>query len=122
MRARLQRNDKEIVRYMRTHGLGVLGMAKEWARKLYASKAWKDCRKEVLRRDLYTCAYCHDRASEVHHVIELSPDNINDVSIALNPDNLLSLCHSCHDKITKGFTGDIQEGYVFSDDGQVTKI
>jgi 5-methylcytosine-specific restriction endonuclease McrA len=97
-------------------------MAKDWAKQFYNSKAWKECRKIVLRRDLYTCAHCYGRAEEVHHVIELTVDNINDISIALNPDNLLSLCHNCHTKITKGFTGDLQEGYVFTDDGQVTKI
>lgn len=94
-------------------------MAKDFAKSFYSSKLWQDCRKEVLRRDLYTCAHCYARAQEVHHVIELTPDNIDDMNIALNPDNLVSLCHSCHDKITKGFTGDIQDGYVFSDDGNV---
>lgn len=54
-------------------------------------------------------------------MVELSPENINDISITLNPDNLVSLCHSCHDKITKGFTGDLQEGYVFDDEGNVIK-
>ena len=96
-------------------------MAKEWAIRFYSSKAWKDCRKEVLRRDLYTCAYCYSRAEEVHHIIELTPTNIDDNSIALNPDNLISLCHDCHTKITKGSTGDIIEGYAFADDGQVIR-
>jgi 5-methylcytosine-specific restriction enzyme A len=97
-------------------------MAKEWARQFYASKAWRDCRKEVLRRDMYTCAYCYARAEEIHHVIPLTSENINDITIALNPDNLIALCHSCHDKITKGFTGDIQEGYVFDDEGNVVRV
>jgi 5-methylcytosine-specific restriction endonuclease McrA len=94
-------------------------MAKDWAKQFYNSKAWKECRKIVLRRDLYTCAHCYDKASEVHHVIELTPENINDPSIALNPDNLLSLCHRCHDKITKGYDGDIDGNYIFDDDGHV---
>jgi len=97
-------------------------MAKDWAKQFYNSKAWRDTRKIALRRDLYTCAYCYGRAEEIHHVIPLTPENINDPMISLNPDNLLSLCHNCHTKITKGFTGDLQEGYVFTDDGQVTKI
>ena len=97
-------------------------MAREFAKAFYNSKLWRDCRKEVLRRDTYTCAYCYNRANEVHHIIELTPTNIHDINIALNPDNLIALCRSCHDKITKGFTGDLQEGYVFSDDGQATKI
>lgn len=94
-------------------------MAKQFAYKFYNSKAWRDVRKIALRRDLYTCAYCQRRAEEVHHIIELTPENINDPMITLNPDNLISLCHSCHDKITKGSTGDLQEGYVFDDEGNV---
>lgn len=35
-------------------------------------------------------------AEEVHHIIELTPENINSPSIALNPDNLVSLCRECH--------------------------
>ena len=96
-------------------------MAKDWAKQFYNSKAWRDTRKIALRRDLYTCAYCYGRAEEVHHIQELAPDNINDPSIALNPDNLISLCHDCHTKVTKGYTGDITEGYVFTDDGQVIR-
>ena len=55
----------------------------------------------------------------MHHVIELTPENINDISIALNPDNLISLCHDCHTKITQGSTGDIQDVYIFDDEGNV---
>lgn len=74
-----------------------------------------------MRRDRYTCRYCDKRAEEVHHVIELTPENINDQSIALNPDNLLSMCHNCHTKTTKGDTGDVDEGFYFDDDGQVVR-
>jgi len=94
-------------------------MAKDWAKQFYNSKAWRDTRKIALRRDLYTCAYCYGRAEEIHHVIPLTPENINDPMISLNLDNLVALCHSCHDKITKGFTGDIQEDYIFDDEGNV---
>lgn len=96
-------------------------MAKVWAKSFYDSRAWKDCRRAVLRRDLFTCRDCSARASEVHHIIELTPENIADQSIALNPDNLISLCHSCHDKITRGVTGDLPEEYIFDDNGNVIK-
>jgi 5-methylcytosine-specific restriction endonuclease McrA len=94
-------------------------MAKSYAIQFYNSKHWRNVRKEVLRRDMYTCCDCHSRASEVHHIIELTPSNIHDVSIALNPDNLRSLCHDCHDKVTKGQDGDIVGDYVFDDAGNV---
>jgi 5-methylcytosine-specific restriction endonuclease McrA len=94
-------------------------MARSFSDKFYHSKAWKNVRHEVLRRDLFTCRDCHSRANEVHHIIELTPDNINDINISLNHDNLISLCHDCHTKITKGYTGDITDGYIFDDNGQV---
>lgn len=96
-------------------------MAKEWARQFYNSKAWKNTRRYILNRDKYTCVYCYNRAEEVHHIIELTPSNINDVNISLNPDNLISLCSDCHKKITKG-AGDIQEGYIFNEKGEVVRI
>ena len=35
-------------------------------------------------------------AEEVHHKIRLTPENINDPTIALNHDNLVALCKACH--------------------------
>lgn len=96
-------------------------MSQVWANKFYHSKLWKNVRREVLRRDLYTCRDCYQRCTEVHHVVPLTPENINDYSISLNPDNLVSLCWSCHDKTTKGYTGDIANDLVFDDDGQVVE-
>ena len=95
-------------------------MAKEWAKSFYNSKAWRSVRAYVLRRDLYTCTMCTDRASEVHHKEELTAENITD-PMALNPDNLTSLCSRCHKLITKGYEGDVQDGYCFDDDGNVIK-
>ena len=96
-------------------------MASAWAEKFYHSKVWKAARRIALHRDHYTCADCFGRADEVHHVIELTPGNINDPMIALNPDNLISLCGKCHKKRTKGSAGDISQGYVFDENGQVVK-
>jgi 5-methylcytosine-specific restriction endonuclease McrA len=96
-------------------------MAQAFARSFYASKAWQSVRREVMRRDLFTCRDCYSRAAEVHHVVELTPNNIDDPMIALNPDNLVALCRDCHAKITHGFTGDVAEGYMFDDEGNVIK-
>lgn len=97
-------------------------MAKQWAKAFYNSQQWKAARREALRRDHYTCRECLSaRAEEVHHVIELTPENINDPMIALYLDNLKSLCHNCHTKITKGNTGDLPEGYIFDEMGQVVR-
>ena len=93
-------------------------MAKPFAIKFYQSKQWRSARAEALRRDHYTCCDCYDRATEVHHIIELTAENIHDNSIALNIDNLESLCWHCHDKRTKGCS-DVISGYVFDESGQV---
>lgn len=98
-------------------------MAHDFAKAFYTSLAWRCVRKEVLRRDLYSCRECFgNRASEVHHIIPLDATNINDPMIALNPDNLVSLCWLCHQKITKGYTGDVDATLCFNDEGQVIKI
>ena len=98
-----------------------MDVAKEWAKAFYNSNAWQQVRREVLRRDSYTCCRCAARAEEVHHIIELMPENINDPSIALNPKNLESLCHDCHTKETKGCDGDVVQGYCFDENGLVVQ-
>ncbi len=95
-------------------------MAKQFAKAFYASKAWKETRKQVLKRDMFTCADCYGRANEVHHKTELTPENINDVRISLNPDNLISLCGNCHKKRTLG-KGDVDCDYCFDENGQVVR-
>ena len=50
-----------------------------------------------------TCEKCgklitSDRDAEVHHVIELTPDNVNDATISLNPSNVELTHHACHNK------------------------
>ena len=76
-------------------------MARDFSRQFYHTTAWKDVRIYVLHRDQMLCQDClkkgmYTPAEEVHHVVELTPENVNDPSIALNPDNLVSLCRSCH--------------------------
>ena len=96
-------------------------MAKEYAKAFYRSKQWRDLRKQILRRDLYTCEDCGGRATEVHHEIELTPQNISDPAISLNPKLLHSLCHDCHTKHTKQSEA-APDGYMFDSDGHVVPI
>lgn len=41
---------------------------------------------------------CGAIGEEVHHKIPLTPNNINDVNVTLNPENLIYLCKECHNK------------------------
>jgi len=77
-------------------------MAKEFAKQFYNSAIWNKQREYILKRDGYTCTEkdCQNIATEVHHIIELNQYNIDDPNISLNENNLRSLCHDCHTKIT----------------------
>jgi 5-methylcytosine-specific restriction endonuclease McrA len=70
---------------------------------LYSSPAWKRVRKEYYERVGGLCEDCLARGiitpgDEVHHKIFITPANMHDPSIALNPDNLVLLCKQCHAK------------------------
>ena len=106
-------------------------MARDFAKVFYHSKEWLKVRKFVLMRDHYKCTRCNSPAEEVHHIIRLSPENIWDTSITLNPSNLISLCKDCHfaeHKTEKeegkcraqGRTyGDCREGFHFDENGML---
>lgn len=101
-------------------------MAKESRKWFYNSGPWRQMREKVLRRDGRTCAYCGARATEVHHLIELDDVNIHDPQISLKPDNLQSLCHDCHTKITMNEHGikklDCDMEYYFDADGCLQRM
>lgn len=72
-----------------------------WAYNFYISPQWVACRKAYAKSKGLLCERCAAAGlvvpgEEVHHKIKLTPDNINDPSIALNWDNLEVLCKQCH--------------------------
>lgn len=80
---------------------------KEWAKRFYKSKAWQRTRALAWSRDKGLCVDCMKRglikpAEEVHHIKELTPENIDDASVSLNLDNLVSLCRECHQDRHRG--------------------
>ena len=75
----------------------------QWAVTFYSSGAWKAVRELAKQRDHYLCVDCFRAgkitpAEEVHHIIPLTPQNVNDPMVALRLDNLKSLCRECHKK------------------------
>lgn len=49
----------------------------------------------------------------LHHKIELTPDNVSDVNIALNPDNIEVLCHNCHNARHNRFGHTVGQKHVY---------
>ena len=78
-------------------------MAKEWAKKFYASKEWKECRAAYIDLVDGLCERCLEKGKVnpgyiVHHQTYLTPENINDPEVTLNFDELEYLCKQCHDE------------------------
>lgn len=73
----------------------------EFAREFYQSAAWKSCRETYRRSKGHLCEKClakgiYRPGEIVHHKTFLTPENINDPDVALNPDNLELLCRDHH--------------------------
>ena len=64
---------------------------------IYLTSRWQKKRLSILRRDKYQCQDCRrygrlKEATEVHHIkpVDEYPE------LAYLSDNLVSLCHACH--------------------------
>lgn len=73
------------------------------ANPFYLSRVWKDKRLEILERDNYECQWCkaegHVTTTD-HSILEI--DHIKELDdypeLALDDDNLRTLCKDCHNK------------------------
>ena len=89
--------------------------------RFYHSKAWGDCRNSYITQHPL-CERCLAQgqivpAYLVHHKIHLTPSNYQDPSIALNHDNLESLCFDCHQK--EHFADKTPRRWKFDDEGNL---
>lgn len=103
-------------------------MAKSFSTAFYHSAEWAAAREAALTRDAYLCQHCLKRgritpATMVHHIVELTPENIGDPRIATDPRNLVSLCDLCHKK-AHGWVRDgaTREGLAFDADGNLVAL
>ena len=74
----------------------------------YASEKWQKFRAVTIVERGLKCEHCGKivvRARELilHHIKELTPENVTDVAISLNPDNVMVVHHDCHNKIHNRF-------------------
>lgn len=103
-------------------------MAKGFSYRFYHSTDWEQAREQALQRDGYLCQHCLAQGVEtpavmVHHIVELTPANINDSNISTNLDNLVSLCDLCHKK-AHGWVrqGSTRQGLAFDEDGNLVSL
>lgn len=72
-------------------------MAKDWAKDFYESKSWRETRDYLMAKYNFICQKCKNQPAEiVHHIIWLTPQNINNPKITLCEDNLIPVCRDCH--------------------------
>lgn len=85
-------------------------MSQDFARKLYTSKAWIDLRFNLIVERGPVCQKCGKVIADTskligHHTVKLTPQNVNDVNIALNPKLIELACLKCHNKEPGHFNG-----------------
>ena len=90
-------------------------------KSFYASEAWINFRMLIIneranRDGGICCEHCkkriaHARDVTLHHKIELTPENVYDVMISLNPENIMVVhAHPCHDQIHGRFGHEPEKG------------
>lgn len=83
--------------------VGACAMSKQFSKPFYNSAAWQNTRDayvaERMSVDGGLCEECREAAGEeLHHIVPLTPANIGDYAVTLDPENLKWLCKDCHFK------------------------
>ena len=76
-------------------------MARDFAGNFYKTAAWTSVRRSYIKSVGGLCEECYRKGiirhgDTVHHKVPITPENINDPEVTLNPDNLILLCRDCH--------------------------
>lgn len=84
-------------------------------RRFYGSEEWQTFRMVIINQRGLRCEYCGHpviKSSELtlHHIKELTPENVHDVIVSLNPDNIMVVHHECHNKIHGRFGHQMSNG------------
>lgn len=83
--------------------------------QFYRSDEWENFRKLIIAERTREDGFIYDEMTGkpilqkydliLHHKTELTEENVNDVSISLNPDNIMILSHKSHNIIHQRFCG-----------------
>lgn len=74
---------------------------RDWADTFYESTRWRKFRLALIRERGLRCAMCgkmmrSESDLQADHIKELTPENVNDINVAFNPENIQLLCTACH--------------------------
>jgi hypothetical protein len=77
-------------------------------KSFYASEAWVTLRLLLINERGNRCEHCNKiipKSKDLigHHKIELTPENVNDRSISLDPEMIEIICFDCHNKVHNRF-------------------
>lgn len=95
-------------------------MSEGKARAFYSSKRWIKCSRAYMQSQNYVCERCNGVAAICHHKVWLTPETVNDPTIALNWDLLECVCHDCHNK-EHFTTPETRQGLMFDAEGNLKK-
>ena len=85
----------------------------------YHSAAWRKLSRAFLLSKYYICERCGKPAEIAHHKRYITPVNIHNPEITLNPDNLEALCMACHNAEHFGTGGATAAGLTFNENGDI---
>ena len=91
---------------------------KPYASTFYKSKTWQECREAYAKSQGYLCEDCLrkgliNHGVIVHHIIELTPENITDPRVTMNWENLKLVCRKCHAEEHNG------KRYLIGENGEI---
>lgn len=90
-------------------------------KQFYHSKTWRRLSRAFLLSRNYICERCGKPAEIAHHKRYITPENLTDPAITLNPANLEALCLDCHNTEHFSAGGAVLRGLAFTPDGDLQK-
>ncbi len=66
--------------------------------RFYRSETWKLPRLQKIVSVNGRCEKCDAAGEEVHHIIRLTPEDVNDPDVSLNLQNLILSCKDFHNR------------------------
>ena len=69
--------------------------------RFYTTWAWRRCKESFLASKGRLCEICLSKgvispATQVHHRVPITPENLSNPEITMNHANLMALCDECH--------------------------